>query len=177
MGATVTSPKYREAQRRELAHLHGMWDAGDWTALPEAILACKVYEVPLPEWVSKAAYEAVLKLYLGPTHGKEGAYGSTRGRLRMDYAHFLRWSALNKVLESHELTELPANRGRPRKEAMTRSALLDEALKVLEGHNRSSSTKQIAESFDLVGKSLSSGETRFQFLQRLVAFKIGSQRL
>ena len=84
--------KAEELYARELEKYHAMWDAGMWPALAEAVHYCHTVQIPLPEWLGLAVLNIIQDHYeIAPSVEGKGAYTIPKGRLTMDYAHFLRW--------------------------------------------------------------------------------------
>jgi hypothetical protein len=165
----VTEEEYHE---QELSVLKELFDASMWPGLFDAVRYCHTFKMPLPEWASLA----VLKLIQDRHYqdGVAGGYGKASGKLRMDYAHYLRHNAVKAALLSeglnrdnpHPLPEVPeGRRGRPAKGKRTKKAVLEAAAKLLEGNPlaRYRKHEQLEESYRMVEASLAAGEARFRF--------------
>jgi len=155
-----------EHHAAELDALRIRWQAGIWPALFEAVEYCQVTEQVLPRWAALAVLNLILAAYHDGTTGNRGAHASERGRLKMDLAHYLRWSVVRLCLQLHDLTELPApRRGRPGAWQPSETALLKEAAELLKGNRsaKAGSLKTLRESFELVEASKARGEHRFSF--------------
>lgn len=159
----MTPAEYHEQQ---LEKLHRLWDAGNWPALFQTVRYCGASDIPLPEWASLAVLNMIQdRFHDGSGGGADGAHGSLKGRLKMDYAHYLRWKALSWAMALNLVSELPAGRGRKPAGAVTKSHLLKEAADQLRGQGlaRAGDGRQIEESYRLVDASRCSGEKRFAF--------------
>jgi hypothetical protein len=157
----MMGPTAQEYHERKLAEFKERWDAGHWNALHDAVRFCQTLDLLLPRWVARAVLNIIQNHYHDGARGRDGAHGSIKGRVTMDYAHYRRWCALRRVLQVHGLKELPTRRGRPREGALTAKSLLDEASNAL-GVERAQ-PREIADSFRLVEKSRAVGEARFKF--------------
>jgi hypothetical protein len=152
----------------QLEKLEALWaDAGSWLALFQAVRYCGEAEIPLPEWAAIAVLNIIQDRFHDRSEaGTDGAHGSLWGRLRMDYAHYARWNAVRWAMAFNSVTELPDNRGRPKKDTVTKKAILHEALTRLNDARSSrakGSLQQIEESYRLVEASRQGGEKRFAF--------------
>lgn len=158
--------KARDYHASQLAKMQPLWEAGMWPALFDAVRYCAAAEIPLPEWVALAVLNLIQdRFHDGSAGGVEGAYGDVKGRLRMDYAHYLRWQALDFIMMMNGVDHLPAGRGRKPAGAISKRKLIEEATAFLNGRRtaRVGDGRQIEESYLLVDKSRKLGEKRFAF--------------
>lgn len=172
----MTADEYHAEQ---LEKLRVLWDAGIYPALFQAVRYCGAVSIALPEWASLAVLNMIQDRYHdGSVGGANGAHGSLKGRVKMNYAHYLRWNALRWTMVLNCVSKLPDKRGRKKadldkKESPTKKSLLAEAAKRLEGQRpaRAADTRQtdagvgrqIEESYRLVEASRQAGEKRFAF--------------
>ena len=158
----------QEYHAKQLTKMRELWDAGVYPALFQAVYYCASCEIALPEWASLAVLNMIQDRYHdGSVGGSDGAWGSAKGRLKMDYAHYLRWDALRWAMVFNFATELPTGRGRKAPGVVTKRELLAAAVKIMEGRKlaRVGDGRQIEESYHLVEASRKAGEKRFAFDQ------------
>lgn len=158
--------KIEDYHDKQLAKLRDLWKAGMHPALFQAVYYCAGSKIPLPEWASLAVLNMIQDRYHdGSAGGSDGAWGSPKGRMKMDYAHYLRWNALGWTMLFNFVSELPEARGRRKSGSITKRRLLDETAERLKGQKlaRAGDGRQIEESFRLVETSRRAGEKRFAF--------------
>lgn len=158
----------QDMHERDLAELKIQFcDAGWWPALFGAVKYCQTVSIPLPEWAALAVLNLIQDRHF--EDGKAGGYGSARGKFNMDYAHRLRWEAVDLALRLNGMQTLPlhSRRGRPKPEGTSpsKTAILAQAKEHLSKKplGRPRSLEQIEESYRMVEKSLNAGEARFRF--------------
>lgn len=159
----MTADEYHAEQ---LEKLRSLWDAGVYPALFQAVYYCGAVSIALPEWASLAVLNMVQDRYHdGSAGGADGAHGSLKGRLKMDYAHYLRWNALRWTMVLNCASKLPDQPGRKKPGEATKKDLLQEAAQRLKGQGpaRAGDGRQIEESYRLVEASRQAGEKRFAF--------------
>jgi hypothetical protein len=142
------------------------WEAGVYPALFQTVDYCARMHLPLPEWASVELLNILLERFHDDSvAGSNGAYGGLKGRLRMDYCHYLRWNALRWTMALNFVAALPERRGRKKAGVVSKRELLAEAAKRLEGNPmaRAGDGRQIEESYRLVEASRQAGEKRFAF--------------
>lgn len=169
-----------EYYRQELEQYRKLWEGGLFPALFEAVQSCAMWQIPLPEWASLGALNCIRSAYengfIGDGESRGGRHTSRRGRLNMDYRHYVRWAAVKGQLKLRGLDVLPQKRGPPTDVSMTRRAVLHDARQVLcsDASRRSlarpgDKDDSLAQSFELVEASRRNGEMRFMF-DKLNAF-------
>jgi hypothetical protein len=156
--------KPAEYYERELLERKQRLEAGHLPALYEAVEACALWRIALPEWTSIAVLNLISAHYFhAPAKGGRGK-PNPKSRYTRDYIDWLRWLKFESACR--QLRFDPSQRargGRPKHGEPTKSKALSEARLLLKGtFARNSTSRQVWESWVRVKAAKDSGDVRYQ---------------